>query len=68
MPVLLLHGTQDTNAPFTQSDYLRKQIASVGGNVRLVQLTGNDHYLGTAAIRKTVLTEIDCFLGRYLPI
>lgn len=62
VPVLLLHGSLDTNVFVEQSRNLKHNIAGAGGNVRLVEFEGDDHFLNTTAVRKTLLTEIDAFL------
>jgi dienelactone hydrolase len=62
VPVLLLHGSLDTTVFVEQSRNLRDRLSQAGGDVRLVELEGDDHYLNTTAVRKTLLTEIDAFL------
>ena len=66
VPVLLLHGSLDTDVFVEQSRSLRKGLAEAGGNVRLVEFAGDDHFLNTSAVRKTLLTEIDAFLTSHL--
>jgi dipeptidyl aminopeptidase/acylaminoacyl peptidase len=66
VPVLLLHGSLDTTVFVEQSRTLRDRLAASGGNVRLVELAGDDHFLNTSAVRKTLLTEIDAFLTSHL--
>ena len=45
---------------------MRDRLAATGGDVRLVELEGDDHYLNTTAVRKTLLAEIDAFLASRL--
>lgn len=66
VPVLMLHGTLDTNVFVEQSRTLRDRLKETGGNVRLVEIAGDDTYLNTTAVRKTLLTEIDAFLASHL--
>lgn len=66
VPVLLLHGSLDTTVFVEQSRALRDRLTATGGSVRLVELEGDDHYLNTTAVRRTLLTEIDTFLTRHL--
>lgn len=66
VPVLLLHGKLDTTVFVEQSRMMKERLEDAGGNVRLVELEGDDHYLNTAAVRKTLLTEIDGFLTSHL--
>jgi len=65
-PVLLLHGSLDTTVFVEQSRTMRDRLAATGGDVRLVELEGDDHYLNTTAVRKTLLAEIDAFLASRL--
>lgn len=66
VPVLLLHGSLDSEIFVEQSRTLRDRLAETGGDVRLVEFAGDDPYLNTTAVRKTLLTEIDAFLTRHL--
>lgn len=66
VPVLLLHGSLDTTVFVEQSRTLKRRLEAAGGNVRLVEFAGDDHFLATTAVRKTLLTEIDTFLKTQL--
>ncbi|MGE0582529.1 MAG: alpha/beta hydrolase family protein [Steroidobacteraceae bacterium] len=68
VPVLLLHGTLDTDVFVEQSRTLRDRLKETGGTVRLVEFAGDDTYLNTVAVRKTLLTEIDAFLAAHLAV
>jgi len=63
VPVLLIHGSADTTVAFTQSESLERNLKGQGKSVRLVTIPGDDHYLNTTAVRRTLLTEIDAFLA-----
>jgi dipeptidyl aminopeptidase/acylaminoacyl peptidase len=66
IPVLLMHGRDDTTVPIEQSLAMESALKSAGKTVQFVRLDGDDHYLNFAATRLQVLTEIDRFLARYL--
>ena len=47
-PVLLQHGTEDTQAPHDQSVRLRDALAAVGADVTLETIEGADHFFDGA--------------------
>jgi dipeptidyl aminopeptidase/acylaminoacyl peptidase len=65
-PVLLLHGQDDANVPIGQSRHLKKQLESFGKDVGLIEFEGDDHYLNTTAVRRTLLSESDAFLSKHI--
>ncbi len=66
IPILLMHGTNDTVVPIEQSRRMREALRAVGKNVQYVELTGDDHWLSDATTRIQVLSEIEIFLAREL--
>ncbi|HEY1710806.1 MAG TPA: alpha/beta fold hydrolase [Rhizomicrobium sp.] len=62
IPVLLMHGRDDTWVPIDQSLVMQSALQSAGKNVTFVQLNGDDHYLEFAATRLQVLSELEKFL------
>ncbi len=66
MPVLLIHGADDTVVPFNQSTWMERRMREAGKDVRLVELRGDDHWLSDASTRTQMLREIDAFLGQHL--
>lgn len=65
-PVLLLHATDDTIVPISQSREMAAALTSAGKPVTLIELKGEDHWLSNAATRREVLEDTDRFLRRYL--
>ena len=65
-PVLLLHATDDTVVPISQSREMAKTLANMGKPVTLIELKGEDHWLSNAATRLEVLEDTDRFLHTYL--
>lgn len=66
IPVLLLHGQDDTVVPFTQSRRMSDSLQRSGGNVELIELPGGDHWLWEYQSRLRVLQEIERFLSMHL--
>lgn len=65
-PVLLLHASNDTVFPFSQSQRMANALASLGKPVGLVKLEGDDHWLSREATRLEVLDKLDVFLHQFL--
>jgi len=66
VPVLLLHGRDDLVVPISQSNEMNNALNRAGGDVRIVRMPGEDHWLSTAETRIQVLTEIEAFLAEHL--
>jgi dipeptidyl aminopeptidase/acylaminoacyl peptidase len=66
-PVLLLHGADDSVVPIAQSQGMMRAL---GGNPphQLIELPGEDHWLSRSATRIRVLTEMERFLAKHLPV
>lgn len=62
-PVLLIHGADDTNVPFSQSAKMEAALKKAGKNVRLVKLLKEDHNLSNSETRLQALQEIDRFVA-----
>lgn len=65
--VLLLHGKEDTTVDVSQSRSMAN-IMEGRSDFRFVEMDGEDHYLGSAAARQTVLRESLHFLETYFPV
>lgn len=64
VPVLLLHGEEDSTVRFRHSQRLER---AAGENVKLVTLPGSDHYLGDTQTRRLVVEKLLEFLERNYP-
>ncbi|WP_326525820.1 alpha/beta hydrolase family protein [Sphingomonas sp.] len=63
-PVLLFHGTRDTNVGHAQSRLMADRIRDVKGQVDYVEFDALDHYLDDAAARTRMLSQSDAFLRK----
>jgi dipeptidyl aminopeptidase/acylaminoacyl peptidase len=65
-PILLLHATNDTIVPFSQSETFARLLAQHGKRYELVRLEGEDHWLSTSSSRLKLLQALESFLGTCL--
>jgi dipeptidyl aminopeptidase/acylaminoacyl peptidase len=63
IPVLLMHGTNDTVVPIVQSRRMLDRLRDAGKTVRFVELRGDDHWLSDAETRIQMLRELETFLA-----
>jgi dipeptidyl aminopeptidase/acylaminoacyl peptidase len=66
IPILLIHGTDDTVVPIAQSRRMLDRLRDAGKDVRFVELSGDDHWLSDAATRTQMLRELETFLAANL--
>jgi dipeptidyl aminopeptidase/acylaminoacyl peptidase len=66
IPVLLIHGTDDTVVPIEQSRRMLRALETAGKDVRFVELRGDDHWLSDAPTRIQMLRELEAFLAQHL--
>jgi dipeptidyl aminopeptidase/acylaminoacyl peptidase len=66
IPVLLIHGTDDSVVPIDQSRRMLRALESLNKDVRFVELRGDDHWLSDAPTRIQMLREIESFLAGHL--
>jgi dipeptidyl aminopeptidase/acylaminoacyl peptidase len=62
VPVLLIHGRDDTVVPYEQSDVMYRALKKAGKSVELVTLKHEDHWLSTGATRLQMLQATVAFL------
>jgi dienelactone hydrolase len=65
-PVLLLHGSDDTVVPFSQSTVMEAALKDAGKPVRLVKLSKEDHWLSDSQTRLQTLKELDAFITQHI--
>ena len=66
VPVLLFHGTDDTNVDYAQSQLMDKALAAAGARHELVTFEHLDHHLEDSAARAKMLRRSDEFLRQAL--
>lgn len=62
IPILLIHGRDDTVVPFFQSDDMADELKSAKKPFQLVELDGEDHWLSKSKTRLEMLTATVKFL------
>ena len=66
VPILLLHGVNDSVVPIEQSEQMARALQEAGKKVTFVKLAGEDHWMSRADTRLQVLQEIEKFLKENL--
>lgn len=67
IPVLLIHGKDDTVVPYVQSTLMADALKKAGKPVELVTLPSEDHWLSRGATRLQMLTSVVDFLEKNNP-
>ena len=67
VPVLLIHGRDDTVVPYSQSAAMARALRRAGKSVELVSLPNEDHWLSHSATRELMLTTVVRFLQQMDP-
>ena len=65
-PLLLLHGTVDTNVPIGESIQLFNALKILGKEVEFIQVEGEDHFVADYAKRVLWHNTIMAWFARYL--
>jgi dipeptidyl aminopeptidase/acylaminoacyl peptidase len=68
IPLLLIHGDQDTVVPPEQSEVMAKAMKVANRPVEHVVLAGENHYLTKTATRTQMLKTLEAFLAKNLPV
>lgn len=66
VPILLIHATEDTVVPPSQSRIFAQLLRQRGKVHELIELPGEDHWLSTGSSRLTVLQSLETFLATHL--
>ena len=67
VPLLLIHGRDDTTVPYDQSADLAKALKRAGRPAEFITLDKEDHYLSRSATRLQMLQSSVDFLRKYNP-
>ena len=67
VPLMLIHGRDDTTVPYDQSESIAKAMKHAGKPVEFVTLDKEDHYLSRSETRLQMLQTSVEFLRKYNP-
>ncbi len=67
VPVLLIHGKDDTVVAFEQSTLMLKALKAAGADVEFVTLASEDHWLSRGPTRTQALQAMVAFLEKHNP-
>jgi dipeptidyl aminopeptidase/acylaminoacyl peptidase len=67
MPILLIHGQDDTVVPYEQSVVMEAALKRAGKPVEFVTLKSEDHWLSRSETRLQMLTAAMAFLAKNNP-
>lgn len=62
VPVMIIHGRDDTTVPFQQSQWMADAMKAAGKPVEFVPLSGEDHWLSRSETRQQMLTAMVRFI------
>jgi dipeptidyl aminopeptidase/acylaminoacyl peptidase len=67
VPLMLIHGREDTTVPYDQSEAIAKALKHAGKPVEFITLHKEDHYLSRSETRLQMLQSSVEFLRKYNP-
>jgi dipeptidyl aminopeptidase/acylaminoacyl peptidase len=67
VPVMIIHGRQDTTVPLEQGEIMVNAMRSAGKPVEFVVLENETHHIESASTRTKMLQAMTGFLARYNP-
>lgn len=68
IPILLLHGVDDTVVPVDQSRLMARNLKKHNKVYEYIELEGGSHYLDYLPHRKQTFEAMEAFLQKYLPV
>ncbi|WP_417493927.1 alpha/beta fold hydrolase [Maricaulis sp.] len=66
IPILLMHGRDDSVVPIEQSRDMRDALRRNRADLEYIEMNDSDHWLSNAGTRTRVLTELERFLGEHI--
>lgn len=66
VPLLLVHGRDDTTVPIAQSHIMVDAMKKAGRPAEFVEIAGDDHYLSSNSTGIQFLGQLERFLGAHL--
>ena len=67
IPILLVHGKDDTVVPLQQSTGMADALKAAGKPYEFVVLKGEDHWLSSGETRLAMLQAVTAFLEKHNP-
>jgi dipeptidyl aminopeptidase/acylaminoacyl peptidase len=67
VPILLIHGSNDTVVPISQSEDMESALRTAGKSVSFVRLDSEDHWLSRTETREQMLQATAAFLETQNP-
>jgi dipeptidyl aminopeptidase/acylaminoacyl peptidase len=67
IPILLIHGSNDTVVPISQSEDMDSALRTAGKSVSFVRLDSEDHWLSRSETREQMLQATVAFLETHNP-
>lgn len=68
IPILLIHGKDDTVVPVSQSRIMAEELKDAGKIYEYIELENGTHHLDYLPHRKQTFEAMDKFLKKYLPL
>ena len=65
-PILLIHGTNDTVVPISQSEDFARLLRAQSKSYQMIELPGEDHWLSSGESRLQLLKALEEFLAIHL--